>query len=156
MNENMNDAEYSEVFQHEVGHFVDCQRGWESNSREFADAVAADLQSMEKSSPEGRMRMNDMLDDAFSSGAAYDRNVSDCISALFRNDPEIVSRFRDEGAAYYCHDNDYWARNNNRQSEIYANSFGIQSAQHRISKNFVERYFPNTNETFLKILSQKR
>lgn len=148
MDERMTNAEYAEVFTHEFGHYIDCQRGWESTGTEFTEAIQRDAASMDKSTPEGKMRLHDMLDDAFSTGAAYDRAVSDIISAIFRNDSEIVRRFDDENVAYYRHTRDYWNIPGMIQKEIYANNMSIQVGQARISKNFIERWFGNLDECF--------
>jgi len=148
MNEEMTNAEYSEVFPHEFGHYIDCQRGWESTGLEFSNAIQRDIASMDKSTIAGSIRLHDMLDDAFSTGAAYDRAVSDIISAAFGNDPEIVKRFDDEDVAYYRHTRDYWSIPGMIQKEIYANSMAIQVGQARESRNFIERWFGNLDGCF--------
>lgn len=148
MDETLSDDEYGDILPHELSHFLDHERGWESRSSEFVNAVQADYHSMDKSTTEGRARMNEMLDDAFSTGAAFDRNVSDIISAVFVNDPEIVQRFREEGVPYYHHSNEYWADPFTREAEIYANNGAVRCSDERISKNFLERYFSNTYSQF--------
>lgn len=148
MDETLSDEEYGEILPHELSHFLDHERGWESRSSAFIKAVQADFNSMDKSTPEGRARMNEMLDDAFSTGAAFDRNVSDIMSAVFTNDPEIVQRFYMEGVPYYGHGDDYWADPFSREAEIYANNGAVRCSDERISKNFLERYFPNTYNTY--------
>ena len=148
MDETLSDDEYGEILPHELSHFLDHERGWESRSPEFVNAVQADYHSMDKSTTEGRARMNEMLDDAFSTGAAFDRNVSDIISAVFVNDPEIVQRFHEEGVPYYQHSNEYWADPFAREAEIYANNGAVRCSDERISKNFLERYFSNTYNQF--------
>lgn len=148
MDETLSDEEYGEILPHELSHFLDHERGWESRSPDFVNAVQADFSSMDKSTVEGRARMNEMLDDAFSTGAAFDRNVSDIISAVFVNDPEIVQRFHEEGVPYYQHSNEYWADPFTREAEIYANNGAVRCSDERISKNFLERYFSNTYNQF--------
>lgn len=148
MDETLSDEEYGEILPHELSHFLDHERGWESRSPDFVNAVQADFSSMDKSTVEGRARMNEMLDDAFSTGAAFDRNVSDIISAVFVNDPEIVQRFHEEGVPYYQHSNEYWADPFSREAEIYANNGAVRCSDERISKNFLERYFSNTYNQF--------
>lgn len=148
MDETLSDEEYGEILPHELSHFLDHERGWESRSSAFVGAVQADFDSMDKSTPEGRARMNEMLDDAFSTGAAFDRNVSDIMSAVFTNDPEIVQRFYMEGVPYYRHSDDYWAEPFSREAEIYANNGAVRCSDERISKNFLERYFPNTYNAY--------
>ena len=151
MNEDMNKAEYAEVLQHETMHFLDHNRGWESGTPAFVSAIAADKAMYNLSTPEGNKRFQDMMDDSFSTGAAYDRNVSDILSGVFLNDEKMVKRYYDEGVARYQHSNDYWLdprRENPVGREVYANCGAIQSAQHRISVNFIERWFPNIDTTF--------
>lgn len=153
MDESLSDEEYGEILPHELSHFLDHERGWESRSSDFINAVQSDLLSMDKSTHEGRARMNEMLDDAFSTGAAFDRNVSDIISAVFVNDPEIIQRFYLEGVPYYQHSNDYWARPFSREAEIYANNGAVQCSNERISKDFLERYFSHTYNQFSQFYS---
>ena len=93
--------------------------------------------------------LNDMLDDAFSTGAAFDRNITDIISALTMNHPTVVNRFNDEDVAYYRHKDGYWNRRNEngtnagmREKDSFANVFAIETGNYRISTNFVERWFP--------------
>lgn len=148
MDERMGNDEYADVLPHEMSHFLDHARGWESRSPEFSDAMASDLAQMDRTTPEGRMRFNEMLDDAFSTGAAEDRNVSDIMNGMFRNDPEMVKRFDDERFPRYSHRDDYWATPFNREAETYANMGAVQCSGDRISNNFLERYYPNTYNQF--------
>lgn len=163
MDESMNHAEYVDVIKHELGHFVDHMKGTDdpthslqcySDSQPFVSAVAKDASALNTSTPEGRMLVNDMLDDLFSTGACNDRNVTDIISAVLCNEPIVVSRFQSEGVtgyvAYYKHDDDYWYavdRNGQslgkREKEVFANEFAIETDGYRISKDFIERWFPN-------------
>ena len=151
MNTDMTKAEYAEVLQHETMHFLDHSRGWESGTPAFLEAIAADKSSYDLETPEGKKRFHDMLDDSFSTGAAYDRSVSDILSGVFLNDETLAKRYSEEGVARYRHGNDYWTdprRENPVGREVYANCGAIQSAQHRISVNFIERWFPSIDTTF--------
>lgn len=150
MNEREDNEAYAEIFQHEVFHNMDDIRGWESHSIEYIEALNSDFAAMDKSTLEGREKFTAMLDDLFSSDACYDRNISDCLSALFTNDKQIVECYRKEGCAYYRHKNKYWAREFSREEEIYANMGAIYSANNRASVNFLERYFPNASSRFKK------
>lgn len=155
MDEGMNHAEYTDVIKHEMGHFIDHMMGSPSGSPAFLAAMEQDRQSFDASSPGGCLRMADMLDDLFNTGACYDRNVTDILSALFRNDAVVLNRFTQESitgyVAYYQHDtNTYWDKcdmNGNslnlRGKEIFANCFAIETDGYRISRDFVERWFPN-------------
>ena len=87
-----------------------------------------------------------------SSDAAFDRAVSDNMSAYFKNDPEVVQRYFDEGIDYYQHDNSYWSRHGSREAEIYANSFSMMAQDNKASCEFMERYFQNTWKQFKKML----
>lgn len=155
MDEGMNHAEFTDVIKHEIGHFIDHMMGAPSGSPAFLAAMEQDRRAFDISSPDGRLRMADMLDDLFNTGACYDRNVTDILSALFRNAPVILARFRQESVtdyvAYYQHEtNTYWDKcdmNGNslnmRGKEIFANCFAIETDGYRISRDFVERWFPN-------------
>ncbi len=164
MNEQLNDAEYTDVFKHEVGHFADDIMGKVSNSPEFISAMDSVASKFDSNTTEGRQRLNDMLDDAFNTGACFDRNVTDIISALLVNNPTVEQRFESESktgyVANYKHDTDYWHEldehgnpRNTRGSEIFANLFAIETDQYRISRNFVERWFPEVTGVFDSYIS---
>lgn len=155
MDESMNHAEYTDVLKHEMGHFVDHMLGSVSGSPEFLAAMNRDLLMYNQSTAEGRLKMVDMLDDLFNTGACFDRNVTDILSAFFRNDVRVINRFDQESVtgyvAYYKHGNNYWDKCdadgkslNLRGKEIFANCFAIETDCYRISHDFVERWFPNT------------
>ena len=148
VDERMDNDEYTDVLPHEMSHFLDHARGWESRSPEFADAMASDLAQMDRTTPEGRMRFNDMLDDAFNTGAAYDPNVSDIMNGMFENDPEMAKRFDDEEAARYTHPDEYWAKPFNREGEMYADMGAVQCSGDWKSNGFLERFYPNTYNQF--------
>lgn len=157
MNEAMDDDEYQEELPHELSHFLDHQRGWDSSKPEFVTALESDLKRLDRNTPEGRAFFNEMLDDAVSTGAADDRAISDLIFGAFGengNDPEIIRRFKKEGIARFTHPDDYWMGIDNlgnrspdggasmRRAEIYAEIGAIRCLNDRISNNFLERYFP--------------
>ncbi len=149
MHDEMTDAEYADVIQHELGHFIDDILGRPSTEATFSQAFSDTASRYNADTLEGRRLLNDMLDDAFSTGAAYDRNVTDIISALTMNNPIVVGRFDDEGVAYYRHKDAYWNRRKPdgtnagmREKDSFANVFAIETANYRISTNFVERWFP--------------
>lgn len=149
MHDEMTDAEYADVIQHELGHFIDDILGRPSTEATFSQAFSDTASRYNADTIEGRRLLNDMLDDAFSTGAAFDRNVTDIISALTMNNPIVVSRFDDEDVAYYRHRDAYWNRRNAdgtnagmREKDSFANIFAIETGNYRISTNFVERWFP--------------
>lgn len=149
MDNRITDAEYADVIQHELGHFIDDILGRPSTRTTFSQAFANAASRYNANTLEGRRLLNDMLDDAFSTGAAFDRNVTDIISALTLNNPIVVNRFDDENVAYYRHRDAYWNRRNAdgtdagmREKDSFANVFAIETANYRISTNFVERWFP--------------
>lgn len=159
MNEDYDDDEYEEVLPHELSHFLDHQHGWDSRKPEFTEALGKDLSTLDRSTPEGRARFNEMLDDAVNTGAADDRAVSDLLFGAFGengNDLEIISRFDDEGISKYSHSDNYWMGIDEngiraddggasmRNAEIYAEIGAVRCLNSRISNNFIERYFPNT------------
>lgn len=149
MHEEMTDAEYADVIQHELGHFIDDILGRPSTGAVFSQAFSNVVSRYNADTPGGRRLLNDMLDDAFSTGAAYDRNVTDIISALTMNHPIVVNRFNEENVAYYRHRDTYWNRRNEdgtnagmREKDSFANVFAIATGNYRISTNFVKRWFP--------------
>lgn len=148
MQEHLSAQAYADIFQHELGHFIDDMLGQCSSGLEFMRALASDIRSFDIRTPDGKIKLADMLDDAFNTGAAYDRNVSDILSALFRNNPYIIKRFLGEGVAYYQHEDVYWEKTWRIPAEIFANMFAIESAQYRVSVNFAERWFPGITEAF--------
>lgn len=148
MEENLDDSEYVEVFSHEYGHFVDNQLGDVSAMTDFREATEKDLKQYDRSTEGGIERFNAMMDDLMNSDAAFDMAVSDNISAYFKNDPEIIKRYSDEGIAYYGHDNDYWSISGTREAEIYANSFSMSAQNNESSCEFMKKYFPHTWEQF--------
>ncbi len=152
MESNMDNAEYSEVFSHEYGHFVDNKKGDVSDTYEFRDAMAKDLEQFDRSTEVGKQNFDNMMDDLMGSDAAYDRAISDNMSAYFKNDPEIIQRYWDEGIDYYQHDNNYWLMPGNREAEIYANSFSMSAQDNKASCEFMQKHFPNTWEEFKKTL----
>ncbi|MCD8052709.1 MAG: hypothetical protein LUF00_01385 [Lachnospiraceae bacterium] len=153
MHNDMTDAEYADVLQHELGHFIDDVLGRPSTGDRFRQAFSDAAARYNTDTPHGRMMLNNMLDDAFSTGAAFDRNITDIISALTHNDPVVVRRFTEEGIAYYRHQNDYWDRQlrdgtnaGMREKDSFANIFAIETGSYRISTNFAERWFPQLSK----------
>jgi hypothetical protein len=157
MNEAMDDDEYQEVLPHELSHFLDHQRGWDSGKPAFIEALERDLKSMDRTTPEGRMRFHEMLDDAISTGAADNRAISDLLFGAFGengNDPEIMARFDKEAIICYSHSDNYWMGISDdgtramdggasmRRAEIYAEIGAVRCLNDRKSNNFLERYFP--------------
>lgn len=96
MHNDMTDAEYADVLQHELGHFIDDVLGRPSTGDRFRQAFSDAAARYSTDTPHGRMMLNDMLDDAFSTGAAFDRNITDIISALTHNNPVVVRRFTED------------------------------------------------------------
>lgn len=148
----LDDSEYSEVFSHEYGHFVDDKKGNVSNTEAFRSALTTDLKAYDRTTEAGKAHFREMLDALMSSDAAYDRAVSDNLSACFRNDEEIMKRYFNEGVDYYRHKNDYWAIAGNREAELYANLFSMMAQRNEDSCNFMEWYFPNIWKQFKETL----
>lgn len=155
MKADMTNDEYVDVLHHELGHLVDHTLGFPSSQPDFISAFNKAEKSIDTSTPEGSQRLLNILDDAFSTGASFDRNVTDILSALTINNPVVVKRFDKENVANYKHKNDYWnavffdgTSQGKRQKEVFANLFAIETDNYRISKNFVERWFPDLVEAF--------
>ena len=156
----MTQHEYSDVFKHEIGHFIDHMLGSASDKPEFTAAMHETINRYIGQGETGRMLLGDMLDDLFSTGACYDRNVTDVLSALFTNDDRVTTRFLNEGIAYFGHCDKYWKATdmygrslNKRGKELFANCFAIETDGYRISKDFVERWFPQISEQMRRIIS---
>ena len=152
MEKNMDNAEYGEVFTHEYGHFVDHQKGDVSNSFDFRNAMQQDLSQFDRSTTGGQQSFNEMMDDLMQSDAAYDRAISDNMSSFFKNDPDIIDSFNENGIACYGHSNDYWSVPGNREAEVYANCFSMAAQDNGVSCAFMEKYFPNTWSAFKNTL----
>lgn len=86
----MSDDEYAEVFTHEYGHFVDDMLGRPSGTEEFRTAMNMDLMQYDPDTAVGMKNFGLMMDDLLNSDAAYDRMVSDILSAFFVNDPAVM------------------------------------------------------------------
>ena len=165
MNKDMDADEYAEVLPHEMSHFLDNKRGWESSKPEFVNAVQSDLGMYDRSTPEGRMRFNQMLDDAVNTGAADDRAVSDFLFGIFGengNDQEILNRFEKEGIAAFNHSDAYWMGIQNdgtrapdggasiRRAEIYAEVGAVRCHDRKKPLHFLERNFPAVSSQYDK------
>lgn len=151
----LDDDEYAEVFSHEYGHFIDDMKGGFSETEEFKSALEKDMAYYDKSTSEGLSRFDAMLEGLFESDAAYDRTISDNLSAVFQNDTEIMDEYENRGISYYYHTNDYWKSENNREAEIYANSFSMYTSGTKESCDFMEKYFPNTWDSFKSSLKKE-
>lgn len=152
MEPTLKDDEYAEIFSHEYGHFVDHSLDRPSNTQGFRDAMSKDLAQYDLSTDEGYENFNCMLDASVDSEAAYDRAVSDILSAFFLNHPAIQQKFDSEAINYYGHANEYWARPGARECEVFANIFSMAAQSNTESCEFVKAYFPNTWDQVMNIL----
>ena len=151
MEPGLDDGEYAEVFRHEYGHFADAKLGDLSTSDEFVNALNNDM--LQFNGEEGFEAKQQMLDDLASNGAIDDRCVSDILSGTFNNDYGIMDRYKQEGADYWNHSNDYWNAGPAfaRERETFANMFSVYSANGRNdSIAFLEKYYPSTTAQFKK------
>lgn len=148
----LKDDEYAEIFSHEYGHLVDHNLDRPSNTREFRDTMNKDLAQYDRSTDGGSENFEHMLDALLHSEVAYDRAVSDILSALFKNDPEIRKRFDNEAIVYYGHANEYWDCPGARESEVFANIFSLAAQGNTESCEFIKTYFPNTWDQVMDIL----
>lgn len=152
MEECLDDEEYAEILSHELGHYVDHQMEDISCSADFRDAIYKDLAQYDQTFPEGNDTFMSMIDDLMESDAAYDRSVTDNLSAFFRNDPTIRERFDEEGIDFYGHWTEYWDRAGAKECEIFANCFSMFAQNNTESCAFMAKYFPNTWAQFLSSL----
>lgn len=152
MEPNMSDDEYAEVFTHEYGHFVDDMLGRPSGTEEFRTAMNMDLMQYDPDTAVGMKNFGLMMDDLLNSDAAYDRMVSDILSAFFVNDPAVMQRYEAEGFSCFGHTNEYWSRPGAREAEVFANSFSVATQDNSDSCAFIKNYFPNTWEQMMNTL----
>ncbi len=152
MEPNLDDEEYSEVLSHEFGHMVDSLKGLISCSPEFRNAIQSDLAKYDLEDPEGRNAFFAMMDEVFESDAAYDRAVTDILSAYFKNDPLVITPFYDSGIPFYSHPDEYWEMDTTKELEIYANCFSMFTQNNKESCEFMQKCFPNTWNQFMDTL----
>ncbi len=152
MEPNLSDDEYAEVFTHEYGHFVDDMLGRPSASAEFRNAMYKDLMQYNPDTDVGMENFERMMDELLNSDAAYDRMVSDILSAFFVNDPAVMQRYEAEGFSCFGHTNEYWSRPGAREAEVFANSFSVAAQDNGDSCAFMKTYFSNTWEQMMKTL----
>ena len=144
--------EYAEVFTHEYGHFVDDMLGKPSASVEFGNAMYKDLMQYNPGTDAGMENFERMMDELMKTDAAYDRMVSDVLSAFFINDSAVKQRYEAEGFSCYGHTNEYWSRPGAREAEVFANAFSVAAQDNSDSCVFMKTYFSNTWEQMMKIL----
>ena len=154
MDSRYDDDEYADVFKHEFGHYIDHTHDWLSQTPDFIDAYQNDCEQLRSSTRDGNAATDRMMTKLMNGNSAkYDRCVSDILSATYYNDSSIVDRYWAEGLPFYQHDDQYWARENNRENEVFANLFAIYSNNDQETVRFIEEFFPNTNQVFKKVLS---
>lgn len=154
MEEILDNEEYAEVFSHEYGHMADDFLGNVSGSTEFREAFQKDLKMYDREEETGNQRFKTMIQQAVSTEAAYDRMLSDNLSAAFLNDRGVIDTFNNAGIAYYGHRDEYWTRSGNREAEMFANCFSIYSSGTTESCSFMNQYFPNTWNTMIRSLKR--
>lgn len=146
MKKEMDDKEYSEVLRHEVSHYLDDKKGWYSEQLEYLNAVYNDTLSLDFNDSSTKEYRDEMLDELFNSDVCYNRHVSDILSAVSRNDQELIHRYNIEGVPYYRHKNSYFDEGHNRENEIYADVMACISENDAETITFIKKYFPNIYE----------
>lgn len=150
MESNLDYDEYKEDFIHEYGHFVDDMLRWPS--KELITAMEEDLAQYDLSTTNGIENFERMMDDLMKSDAAYDKAVSDILSAFFNNASAVKQRYEAMGISGGRHDNGYWCIPGKREAEVFADLFSIVAQNNSDSCNFIKNYFPNTWKQFMTIL----
>jgi len=150
-----NNDDYAEAFCHEYGHFADNMKGNISQTLDFKDAICEDLKAYDKSTAKGILNFKCMVENLINSEAINEMTVSDCLSAFFCNDLDIIQKYQDEKTVYYFHDNNYWSTYGNRESEIFANFFSMTAQNLEDSCNFIKNHFPSTYNMFSKSLREE-
>lgn len=144
LNRSKGEERYAEEYIHESFHAYDHKSGWLSQSLTFKSSIEADRNAFFY----GQKHFQEMLDDAFESGAAEDSAISDILSAVFNNHPAIVSRYYDEIVPYYNHDNNYWSNNGTVEAEIFAECGCVMTYQNKASMEFLQKWFPSIDSNF--------
>ncbi|MDE7340642.1 MAG: hypothetical protein K2N80_08785 [Lachnospiraceae bacterium] len=146
MKKEMDDEEYAEVLRHEISHYLDDKKGWYSEQPEYLKAVYDDTLSFDFNDSSTTEYRDEMLDELFDSDVCYNRHVSDILSAVSGNNPEIILRYNMEGVPYYRHQNSYFDEGHNRENEIYADVMACISENDAETIAFIKKYFPNIYE----------
>lgn len=143
MQREIDDDEYTDALRHEVSHYLDEQQGWYSKNIEYINAVYDDTMRLNFYDVSTKKYREEMLDEFFRGDVCYNPQVSDILSAVSRNSPELKSRFDQEGVVYYGHENDYFDEMHNKEIEIYADVMACIAENDAETIAFLQKYFPN-------------
>ena len=154
MQKKFDDDEYADVFRHEVAHYIDEQQGWYSENIEFINAVYDDTMLMNFKDSSTKEYRNEMMSELFNSDVCYNRHISDILSAVSRNDKEVVLKYAFEGVPYYRHKNEYFDSGHNRENEIYADFMACIGENNQETIGFLQKYFPNTYNETMKCMEE--
>ena len=156
MDEHLDDDSYTEIFRHEMGHFIDDKIGASLYTDELEQAIEADYYWYNLNTKNGRANLQKMLGNMQSSSAYYCHYYSDILSGIFRNSDVVRNAWEDNGDAYWGHKSEYWNEtegpNNAVRREIFADLFAIYAENNQETVLFVERAFPNTTARFKMII----
>lgn len=154
MNENKDDDEYAETFRHEYGHFIDHMIGDYSDSNSFKEAFDKDAERFSKISDVGVQNIHEIIQEILITDIKYSQYISDILSALTHNNPDIVHSYENCGYAFYGHDNFYWdgltGKKNAAKKECFANIFSLYTENNEQYVDFIEKWFPNITDAFKK------
>lgn len=151
--------QYTDVFRHEFGHFVDHKLDFVSSSAEFKNAIQQDKKMRQPGEENWTETVQSMMEDLMVNNAVDSTYISDIFSGLYMNDTRITEYYCDiTGLAFYGHELEYWTGADSKappdpvEKEVFANLFGIYSENQSAAIEYVEKWFPNTTECFRKIL----
>lgn len=141
---------------HEYGHALDRylhgeENGYFSRREAFADAYAADCAAMQK----------DFQAQELFCGEAY-RNlaVSDMLFAVFRDDSEMTqvlfASYNATGVSYWYHETEYLSRQENRQTEVFADIFAVLLSDDEEAKRFLKCWFPASTAQLIQAVEEKK
>lgn len=140
---------------HEYGHALDHwlygeKNGYFSRQEGFANAYAADCAGM---------REKFRVEELFQTQAYRNLAVSDMLFAVFCDDPEFIqvlsASYDAAGVPYWHHEKEYLEREENRQTEVFADIFTILLSDDTQAKSFLESWFPVSTRYLLQAVEEK-
>lgn len=140
IDERKDNNEYGITFRHEYGHYIDDVIGNYSENSEYNQAFKLDKNNFYKNK-----NLKEMLHDLSKNISAFKSEyVSDIISALTINDPEVMEFYKKNKISYSYHEwEKYMCPMREMKSETFANLFSIYTENNSDIISFTEKWFPN-------------
>lgn len=145
IDERKDNNEYGTIFRHEYGHYIDDVIGNYSESAEYNQAFKMDKNNFYKNTNLKEM-FHDLSENSSALKSGY---VSDIISALTINNPEVLEFYKKSKTPYSYHDwEKYMLPMQEMKSETFANLFAIYTENNSDIISFTEKWFPNITHEF--------